>query len=421
MPIASGHMIRNILVLSSVVLPLFAFSQSGMNEYLKANRQDLRQSFDLPTEGKKIIGFGALHGSAKTEEAELILLKNIMTKGQLKFYFPETDFSTAFFFEKYLQGGSEKLLDELVKAYTVRVPQEGSIEMLEKWKKLRDLYQVNKLTVIGIDQIASYEFPLRHLAELMKPSSMAYMDSLTALLADPKTDYTAYYTTGTKNLLKRFVLHFERNRELYFRTVADTWSFSHVVHNLKSTFNRGGREEQMYQNYRALQERYVLKDGLQFFRLGIFHLMKDRVNGNPSFFTKLIEHGDYERSAICTIQGFLTRSRVLWENKYDKSGKYAGYRSKGGYSISDNFWEHYKGIKFLKRNKLSDLTWFALGNKNSPFTVGGGFHLVSVKSRLGRSPWKPTAGQSSANYIDAAILISGSEACRPVESRVGAR
>lgn len=45
-----------------------------------------------------------MHGSAKTEQAELLLLEKLLEQRDTVWYFPETDFSTAHYFEAYLRS-----------------------------------------------------------------------------------------------------------------------------------------------------------------------------------------------------------------------------------------------------------------------------------------------------------------------------
>lgn len=173
----------------------------------------------------------------------------------------------------------------------------------------------------------------------------------------------------------------------------------------------------MYNNYLKLSRKLQLEGSLQFFRLGVFHIMKSRINSNPSFFAKLIENKNYLQSEVLTFQGFLTKSKVLWETKFDGQGKYSGYSTKAGYGISDYWLEHYKGIKKLKQHKLSDITLFNLSKRNTPYDAVDAFELVEIRKLLGKSFWSPEKGKSTIDYIDFAILITHSKANRPIEAR----
>lgn len=82
------------------------------------NKIDLRNEKPNITERDfTIIGFGALHGSSKTYEAELSLTKWLLEENMLDYYIIEANFSQAYYLEKYLETGNENLLKELVYAF----------------------------------------------------------------------------------------------------------------------------------------------------------------------------------------------------------------------------------------------------------------------------------------------------------------
>ena len=146
-----------ILLLTFVILQSCTQTKTSC---LEKNRFNLTSSdFDFPQKDFKIIGFGAYHGSAKTELTEYTLLKSLTKDGTIKYYLPETDFSIGHFFNQYLKTGDTLLLKDLIYNYGTRVPQEKSIETYEKWKEIKklndNLSQKNKLTVVGIDLFVS--------------------------------------------------------------------------------------------------------------------------------------------------------------------------------------------------------------------------------------------------------------------------
>jgi len=64
-------------------------------DYLKKNRFDLTSNdFDFPQKDFNIIGFGAYHGSAETENVELKLLQSLTPKGTIKYYTVKDALST---------------------------------------------------------------------------------------------------------------------------------------------------------------------------------------------------------------------------------------------------------------------------------------------------------------------------------------
>lgn len=392
------------------------FAQISEKDYLTNNRIDLLKPHKLEIGEAKIIGLGALHGSSKTETTEIILLENLVKEKNLKFYLPETDFSTANYFQQYIETGDEELLKELVKAYGTMVPQEKSIEVFEKWKVLRPLFLDNEVTVLGVDKISSYKFTVKELIAITKNNSdWKYRDSLKALYSNPETNWTAFYPTSTRQTLRRFVEDFEKNKSAFLKSVIHTTDFNHIIKNIKHTYETRLRKPFIFENYLILKDRYNLDESLHFARFGIFHLMKGKINNSESFFHLLVKNGTYQPNEILTIQGFLTKSSVLWNTKYDKEGNYKGYSIKRGYGIGDYWLEYFHGIKDLKKTKLSDITLFYLNSENTPYNKTNEFKLVKIKQLLSRSFWEPTEDQNTSDYIDYAILISNSEANIPIE------
>lgn len=383
--------------------------------YLKNNKSDLHSTDFNPAEEIRIVGFGAVHGSAKTEITEIKLLKDLIKHNRLKYYFPETDFSTAYFFNEYISSGDTNLLKSLIYEYGERIPQERTIEVYEKWKTLRVLFRKNHIQVIGIDKPASYKFSVLHLVRLLHPDQTNhYLDSLNQL-TNTSENWSAFGNSSLQKMLKRFVAYVENNKTVYNELVSDTGAFYHILRNIKSTFSYSSREAEMLNNYREISPTLEHKNKIQFFRMGVFHILKNRINGGSPLFHRIAQNELYKTNQILTIQGFLANSRVLWDVRKDENGKFLKYTTKGRFGISDHFLEHFKGIKYLKRNTLSDLTLFHLTQTGSPFIMNHNGHLIKIKRLLRPSLWKPENKMATAHYFDVAILIRDSEASRPLE------
>ncbi len=144
------------LTFSLILLTSIIFAQSK-TDYLSQNRVDLRNEKPNLTETDfKIIGFGALHGSSKTYEAELNLVKWLLGNDMLDYYIIEANFSQAFFVQEYLETGDEELLKELTYAFQTMVSQEGTIETFNHWKNVRNLlreYPERSIKIIGCSRL----------------------------------------------------------------------------------------------------------------------------------------------------------------------------------------------------------------------------------------------------------------------------
>lgn len=408
---------KKIFIILSFIISLTAFSQSK-KDYLKQNRFNIENSdFKFPQTDFNIIGFGAYHGSAKTYDAELSLIKSLKKQNALDYYIPETNFSQAFFFQQYLETGNEELLKDLVLAFQTIVGQEGTIETFEHWKNLRLLnqsYENNPIKVIGFDIINEYQFPIKHILYLTQNiQNWELRDDLKMKQSEKDFDFSLG-NKETTQLLKNFIADYDENRNLYIHQISDTISFHHILKNIAYNFNeKREREKIIFENYIYLKDIYHLETKKQFAKYGFFHLEKEREQNYPSFFTRLIEQNIYERNNVITIIGYLTKSKVLWDKVYDKQGNYQSYTIEKGYGIGDYWKEYFKGINKLKKTKLSDITLFRLNSQKSPYNSGT--DLIEVKLFLKESNGKGLKGKATTDFIDYAILINNSESQVPIE------
>lgn len=413
--------IRILIVL--VVFIQSAFSQSK-NEYLKNNRFDLLKSnFEFPQKDFKIIGFGAYHGSQETENVENILLQKLIQNKKIKYYLPETDFGIAYYFNQYLKSGDTILLKDLVKHYGNRVPQEKTIETYNKWKNIKKINDnqlpINRIEVVGVDMIVTYKYTSKLLIDFFQAEKGKYKsyDTLVEMVKIDTTDYSPNYDSYSKSVLKNFLTEYENNKT-YFQSISKNLKITdNLIENINLTFKKREREKTIYENYLHLSQIYDFKSNPQFVRMGFFHIEKDRENNNPSFFTRLIENNIYKKEDVISIAGFLTKSRVLWDLKYDPKKNYIGYTTEGGYGIGDYWKEFFKGIKKLKRNKLSNLTLYQLNNENSPYKKNQ-TDLMEIKLFLKKSNKNDLKGKTTTDYFDYAVLISNSKASKPIEELI---
>ncbi|ASS49495.1 MAG: hypothetical protein A3D31_02740 [Candidatus Fluviicola riflensis] len=398
-----------------------SFGQSK-SDYLQNNRFDLAsKEFDFPQKDFKILGFGAYHGSAKTEEVEYLLIKSLTKEGTINYYLPETDFSIGHYFNQYLKTGDTLLLNDLVEHYGIRVPQEMSIETYEKWKNLKilndSLPKANRLTVVGIDQIVSYKYTSKHLLEIIdiQENQEKLLLEIVNMVKTDTTDFSPYYDSYSKKVLKNFVSDYEKNPSKFENYINDQFAFDHIISNLKQSFNESyHREKVIFSNYTHLSTLYEFDKKPQFLRFGFSHLEKDREGNSVSFFTMLIENNVYKKNQILSVIGYLTESHVLWDFIYDDNGNYKSYTTEGGFGIGDYEKEYFRGIENLKENKLSDHTIYRLNNENTPYNDGSP-DLIEVIMADEKSNGDLVKGKSTTDFLDYAVLISNSKASTPIQ------
>lgn len=410
--------VMRIFTLFILLVTLPVLSQNK-KEFLRQNCFDLEQStFIFPETNFNILGFGAFHGSAKTYDAEFSLIRSLKKQNAIDYYIPETNFSQAFFFQRYLDTGDESLLKELVVAFQSIVNQEGTVETFTHWKKLRALnqsYPKNPIKIIGFDIINEYRFPIKHLLYLTENSqNWVLKEELKKTFSTEDMDFSLE-NKELSQLLKSFIKDYEIHKNRYANQISDTLSYHHILKNIASNFEeKRDREQLIFENYLFLKDVYHLETKKQFAKYGFFHIEKEREQDYPSFFTRLIEQKVYDRDKVITIIGYLTKSEVLWDTIYDKDGNYQSYTVEKGYGIGDYWKEYFKGIRNLKKTKLSDLTLFKLNNIDSPYHSGT--DLIEVKLFFKKSNGKELKGKVTTDFMDYALLISNSKHQTPIEA-----
>lgn len=406
--------LQSILFMIVNLLSLVLYPQQSKEEYLKHNALPLNESFVFPQKKAEIFGFGAYHGSAKTEEAEIIFVKSLIKNNNLKYYFPETDCSLAYYFNEYLATGDEKLLKDLIRNYGTRVPQERSVEVFLKWKELKKindkLPKSKKLQVLGADPIVTYKYTYRHLLTLIKDiNKWSSALTLKAAVEKDTTDFSPYYNSYSKQLLKDFVTDYEANPSKFESLISNKPVFNHLIKTIKISFDDYYREEEIYNNYNEISKIYKLGNSTQFFRYGFFHLLKTKEGTYPTFFSMLIDNGIYTRDKIVSTLGYFTKSEVLWEDIFDNNHNYISSKTEGDIGIGDDPTEYFKGIDLFKDQKLSDMTLFNLSTPNNPYQLKGCSDLIQVIAK-GVTEKIDYSQDSTSKFIDFALLISHSKA-----------
>lgn len=416
----------NKLLITPLLFLVLQSCTQTKTEYLKDNRFDLASTrFAFPQNNFNIIGFGAYHGSSKTEDVEIALLKSLTKNKSVKYYLPETDFSIAHYFNEYLKNGDTLLLKDLVTIYGIRVPQERTIEVYKKWKALKKMNDLlpakDKLQVVGIDKQVNYKYVSKHILSLIKASENE-RKPVQHIREMVKTDTTAYEINDTGyayKILNSLVTDYDKNKVDYQKHINNNPEFAHIIRNLKISFDFSDkykdREKMMYDNYISLDSIYHFNRNPQYLRMGFSHLEKSREGqaGKPHFFALLIENKVYEKDKVISIFGYLTESKVVWDELYDEKGNYTGYTAEAGFGIGDYEKEYFRGIENLKATKISDQTLFRLNKKRSPFHVKEP-DLIEVIMQDEKSNGEAVSGMSTLEFLDYAVLISNSKESIPI-------
>ncbi|MFT6198432.1 MAG: hypothetical protein ACJAQ2_000197 [Vicingaceae bacterium] len=396
----------------------FNLSAQNKLEYLAANRTDLASSdYLFPQSDFTLVGFGALHGSAKTYDAELNVIKALKKQDLFEYYIVETNYSQAFYFQEYLNKGDDELLKQLTLSFQTMVSQEGTIETYAHWKNLRALhlkYPNNPIKVVGCDVVNEYRFPIKHLLALTsEDTAWAQREILKQVLNDKNADFS-FWNQDIQQKVKSFVLDYRSNKSNYETSILDLEIFDHIIAGIGHNFGKKReREKIIFDNYMVLHAKLDLANKNQFAKYGYFHVQKNREGNYPSFFTRLIENKVYARDKVITIMCYLTKSKVLWDKVYDKNGAYKSFTTRAGFGVSDCWRESFKGIKNLKLQRISDQTIYRLNGSTSPYN--NGTDLVELKVFLKDYNTTKLKQKNTLEFIDYAILISSSSPQLPLE------
>src|SRR5690606_32656757 len=101
--------------------------------------------------------------------------------------------------------------------YGVRVPQERTIEVFEKWKALKKINDQlpadKKLTVLGPDPIVTYKYTYKYLLSLItNTKEWKPAQELQNTVTMDTTDFSPYYESYSKSQMLEFIADFEENK-----------------------------------------------------------------------------------------------------------------------------------------------------------------------------------------------------------------
>ncbi|RAV98868.1 hypothetical protein DQQ10_21430 [Pseudochryseolinea flava] len=391
-----------------------------IKKYLLKNRENMVASdFQFHPDTFRILGFGAYHGSAKTYWAEYALLSSLTKQGRVKYYIPETNFAQAWFFNHYMEFGDTILLKDLVAQFQTIVGQEGTIDTYQHWKRIKNLNDElppsGQFKVVGLDIINEYKYPIKLITHLLhRGDKIESVVLLKEILKADTSDYRRRPKSYIGTTLKSFLIDNQMHPKKYQSIVSDSLTYYHLLKNLDYVFNSNlRREEIIYRNYITLSPHYEFDSKNQFLKYGFSHILKAREGNSSSFFSKLIESGHCKRNEIITVMGYLTKSEVLWDKKYDQQKRYQGFTIEYGFGIGDYWKEYFKGIHHLKKTACADITLFKLNNMISPYRCR--IDLIKVKMFMKKSNHRYWINKATTDFIDYAVLIKNSPAQIPIE------
>lgn len=426
--------IKTILVVSFTVL-FISNSVAQIQEYLASNSKDISEneiSFEPTFYDNQIFMFGFIHGSATPQKIDFKLLKHLNRKG-VKYYAPEVDVSLAYFLNIYLKNGDEQLLDYITYYYSLRVPQDASIEFMAKWREIyqlnKTLNQANKIKVLGFDKMIDKTLALTHLAHLApkKESGISEIDSLKHFT---NTTYSElhiksgkpvwksgkswdYFFGGEKaELFNRLNKLFENDKEAFLVNFSDNAEMVKMIFELTQKKNR---EKTIYENFQKIATPLINKGEKIYCNYGYFHIQQKAINDKPSFASMIKKEGRY---SLTTIQGLLIDSDCLKHTKLcsDKNIEIKGVTFKKmnycGYETSTELDGHtssekVNGVEYLEELlSTNDIMLTSLVSKESPFFD----KMMFADYSKGGKYWQVEDSSVTTDYFQYIITMKNSKA-----------
>lgn len=396
--------------------------------YLRSNMEILQESdvpefklIDKESDHPALYLFGAYHGSVSPQILDLKLLKYFVLEKKIRYYFIEVDFTLAHYLNRYLSSGDTALLKQVVLKYQKRVPQDASIQLFNKWLKIKafndSLPAERKIEVIGIDVIISPVLYLNYLDELHK--SVAYtnnlLDSLTEYKKTNWDDYELY--TNQKSRLGKFLLSihndFQHDQEKYRKGLGRNFlAFKMLIDNASYIVGNKyiDRDSLMARNYLAMKSNDMLTNGTGYGFLGFSHVLQANIGETVPF-------GCYLKKSNVTVRsilGLMKDSKVMWKLNRKENGDYKSYdiaRNQAGYK-----WNYrQEGINVIDRLAgNSNLTLFDLERSVSPFRKQ--LYFINLSRGAKANDWIITKDHTTTDFIQYIILIKKSKASVPIQA-----
>lgn len=344
---------------------------------------------DDDLEGRQIFLVGENHGVLANEQLRMKFLKYFKLKTNFKYYLWELPFSVAFFLNRYLETGDEKILREIYE------PLKGTFawnrEGFNHWK---ELYQFNtklpttrKIKIIGIDiehQIENaFKYMLYVLPEIDDTKDI--LKKIKKLSKDAKGEEIIEFCKGLKgDMEKRDGFYKKHLKENYygFEIVNDNLLSRYRVYH-GNNFN-AIRDKQMYENFIRIHNR--LPTGKYYGQLGLSHVFQ---RGTPYvrwFGSALISNESMFQDKVLSIVYVYDNCEYLYPTDLrDYQGVMTTLDLK---------------LDMLKKYAKGECTLFKLNGNDSPFD----------KKLLWPIVHKIPEGGVTTDYFQYIILIRNSKA-----------
>ncbi|MFR3558768.1 MAG: hypothetical protein ACLTUN_09515 [Paraclostridium sordellii] len=335
-----------VIILSPLLFPLFkSNSYSNEKDYLSKNNKpiNLKNINDFSgleilkddLKNKKIIFTGEDHTLDKDNLFKIKMIKYLQKKIDLKYYLDESGYANAYFFNKYLNSGDEKILKQAFNQV-----KGTAMYNTDDYNFYKSLYEFNqtlsedkRIEIIGIDIEHGGLSSCEYLIDIMKNKDLK-TEPLDALLTNlkkySKREIDAIQLRDiNQNLIDDAKKNENEYKDIFGENIED---FKYLLNNLEAMCVSYSSEEKdwnnvrdkyIYDNFKYIDSK--LKDAKYFGQWGGAHVYQDTFHEDYydldyEYIASLLNKDpDYTGKIISIQYGYSSKVYMDLYSKIDKN------------------------------------------------------------------------------------------------------
>lgn len=275
-------------------------TEKDYKEYLEKNSSTIDLSdntnkdlslLDSDLQGKEIFLIGEFHATEVNYQVKMKFLKYFKEKTDFRYYLEEISYSQAYYFNKYLETGNEKILREIYKSTTgTYFSNESDYNHLKDLKKYNDSLPKNrKITVVGADIEHQTDIALKYLLDILpsKEIPKELQQTFTELkFINENWENSKVMIDRVTKFIEDVTVSSINNEELYKKYLgSEYFGFFHVLKNIKNKFEayiynsddsldryNNIRDKMMAENFKSVKS--TIQEGKYFGQWGLNHVFQ---------------------------------------------------------------------------------------------------------------------------------------------------
>ncbi len=350
--------------------------------------------------------YGEFHGIKETIKIDFELLKYLNKNAGVKIHLAEIDFSQAYFLNKYLKNGDEKLIDYVLNSWII-YHGHNNFDYKSKWIQIRKLNIINsedsQIRVYGIDQVQNVNITKNHLKLLLEKINLS--------IEMPEDENL--FLKWAKDKLPKLIYSKNKNPT----TIDFIRDIEHIRKNLVGYSETTTREDIMFLNFIDLYKRYDFKGQKIYGYFGEAHVLQKEMNKKKDFGTLIQNSNSPVKAKTYTII-----SRYL-DSYMDAPSKYLPFflksnkeHTKTSVSCDNTFLLYHFGISDLEKiTSQNTNTFFDINKSQSPYK--NSLRLIKSTGLLSLFSGMEITDKNTAttDYAQGIILIRNSDWAEPIK------